>query len=105
MLVAQPRRLAAVGMAERVAEEGGYPAVETSDVGYHIKGTRVVGPKASTVFVTYSVLLRGLRADAELTGVDMVRLCTRLQGLSGLLVKSHRGVGKGGKVGKVVNAG
>ena len=75
ILVAQPRRIAAVGVAERVAQEGGtgrVPGDEGCDVGYHIRHERRVGKDASIVFATTGIVLRILAGDPELKGVDVV---------------------------------
>ena len=75
ILVAQPRRIAAVGVAERVAQEGGtgrLPGEEGCDVGYHIRHERRVGKDANIVFATTGIVLRILAGDPELRGVDMV---------------------------------
>ena len=77
ILVAQPRRIAAVGVAERVAEEGGTgraPGDDGCDVGYHIRHERRVGRAASVVFATTGVVLRILAGDPDLGGVDVVIL-------------------------------
>lgn len=75
ILVAQPRRIAAVGVAERVAQEGGtghVPGEEGCDVGYHIRHERRVGKDANIVFATTGIVLRILAGDPELKGVDMI---------------------------------
>ena len=74
IIVAQPRRIAAVGVAERVAEEGGsgFPGDADCDVGYHIRHERRVGHNANIVFATTGVVLRILSGDPRLQGVDVV---------------------------------
>jgi len=75
ILVAQPRRIAAVGVAERVADEGGTgcsPGDADCDVGYHIRHERRVGQNANIVFATTGVVLRILAGDPMLQGVDVV---------------------------------
>lgn len=88
ILVAQPRRIAAVGVAERVAEEGGTgcsPGDADCDVGYHIRHERRVGQNANIVFATTGVVLRILAGDPMLQGVDVViidEVCDRFQAIS-----------------------
>ena len=75
ILVAQPRRIAAIGVAERVGEEGGtgkMPGESGCDVGYHIRHDRRVGDDANIVFATTGIVLRILAGDALLQGVDVV---------------------------------
>lgn len=71
VLVAQPRRVAAVSVARRVAEEFGEPVGET--VGYAVRGDARVCPRRTRVtFVTTGVLLRRLARDPTLRGVSHV---------------------------------
>ena len=75
VLVAQPRRIAAVGVAERVADEGGtgfQPGEVGCEAGYHIRHERRVGRDASIVFATTGVVLRVLAGDPMLRGIDVV---------------------------------
>ncbi|KAM9306788.1 3'-5' RNA helicase YTHDC2 isoform 2-T2 [Pholidichthys leucotaenia] len=67
----QPRRLAAIAVAERVAAERGEAVGQT--VGYHIRLESRVSPKTVLTFCTCGVLLRTLMAgDASLTTVTHV---------------------------------
>ncbi|KAJ0056946.1 hypothetical protein NL108_000769, partial [Boleophthalmus pectinirostris] len=67
----QPRRLAAIGVAERVAAERGESVGQT--VGYHIRLESRVSPKTLLTFCTSGVFLRTLMAgDASLTTVTHV---------------------------------
>uniref|UniRef100_A0A096M857 RNA helicase n=1 Tax=Poecilia formosa TaxID=48698 RepID=A0A096M857_POEFO len=67
----QPRRLAAIAVAERVAAERGESVGQT--VGYHIRLESRVSPKTLLTFCTSGVLLRTLMAgDASLTTVTHV---------------------------------
>ncbi|XP_068190442.1 3'-5' RNA helicase YTHDC2 isoform X2 [Antennarius striatus] len=67
----QPRRLAAVAVAERVAAERGESVGQT--VGYHIRLESRVSPKTMLTFCTSGVLLRTLMSgDASLTNVTHV---------------------------------
>ncbi|XP_059214340.1 3'-5' RNA helicase YTHDC2 isoform X2 [Centropristis striata] len=64
----QPRRLAAIAVAERVAAERGESVGQT--VGYHIRLESRVSPKTLLTFCTSGVFLRTLMAgDASLTTV------------------------------------
>ncbi|KAM3599571.1 uncharacterized protein V6R79_008146 [Siganus canaliculatus] len=67
----QPRRLAAIAVAERVAAERGENVGQT--VGYHIRLESRVSPKTVLTFCTSGVLLRTLMAgDASLATVTHV---------------------------------
>nr|XP_040053239.1 3'-5' RNA helicase YTHDC2 isoform X1 [Gasterosteus aculeatus aculeatus]XP_040053241.1 3'-5' RNA helicase YTHDC2 isoform X1 [Gasterosteus aculeatus aculeatus] len=67
----QPRRLAAIAVAERVAAERGESVGQT--VGYHIRLESRVSPKTLLTFCTSGVLLRTLMAgDASLKTVTHV---------------------------------
>ncbi|XP_070780527.1 3'-5' RNA helicase YTHDC2 [Enoplosus armatus] len=67
----QPRRLAAIAVAERVAAERGENVGQT--VGYHIRLESRVSPKTLLTFCTSGVFLRTLMAgDASLTTVTHV---------------------------------
>ncbi|PWA26344.1 hypothetical protein CCH79_00018160 [Gambusia affinis] len=67
----QPRRLAAIAVAERVAAERGESVGQT--VGYHIRLESRVSPKTLLTFCTSGVLLRTLMAgDTSLTTVTHV---------------------------------
>ncbi|XP_034565378.1 3'-5' RNA helicase YTHDC2 isoform X2 [Notolabrus celidotus] len=67
----QPRRLAAIAVAERVAAERGESVGQT--VGYHIRLESRVSPKTCLTFCTSGVFLRTLMAgDASLTTVTHV---------------------------------
>ncbi|MFJ2391189.1 ATP-dependent helicase HrpB [Streptomyces sp. NPDC087843] len=72
VLVAEPRRIAARAAARRMAwllgeQVGG-------NVGYTVRGERVVEPRARVEVVTTGVLLQRLQRDQELAGVDVVVL-------------------------------
>ncbi|XP_030579929.1 3'-5' RNA helicase YTHDC2 [Archocentrus centrarchus] len=67
----QPRRLAAIAVAERVAAERGENVGQS--VGYHIRLESRVSPKTLLTFCTSGVLLRTLMTgDASLTSVTHV---------------------------------
>jgi HrpA-like RNA helicase len=70
IVVTQPRRLAAMSLAERVASElrtdvGGL-------VGYRIRGESRTSPRTALSFVTTGVLLRQLEEDPELCRMSHV---------------------------------
>ena len=71
ILVAQPRRVAAVSIARRVAEERGERVGDVSRVSRQGRIWRV-SDRTRLVFVTTGVLLRRLAADPELEGVTHV---------------------------------
>lgn len=59
IVICQPRRLAAIGVATRVAEEQ-YSQLGDR-VGYMVKGDSKVSPQTTIAFCTYGVLLRRLQ--------------------------------------------
>ena len=73
ILVCQPRRLAAVGVATRVAEEMDQ-RLGAGAVGYMVRGDSRCSPQAQLAFCTYGVLLRRLQEDPQLEAVDYVVL-------------------------------
>uniref|UniRef100_A0A7S1HTN6 Helicase ATP-binding domain-containing protein n=1 Tax=Eutreptiella gymnastica TaxID=73025 RepID=A0A7S1HTN6_9EUGL len=70
VIVTQPRRLAAVGVASRVAEERGQEVGQ--EVGYQVRFESVVGPNTRIIFMTSGILLRRLHDDPALKGVGCV---------------------------------
>ena len=68
IVVAQPRRLAAMALAERVAYELGDPKVG-GVCGYRIRGEVRASAQTALTFVTTGVLLRQLEADPTLSSV------------------------------------
>ena len=70
IIVLEPRRLAAKAAAARMASMLGERVGET--VGYHVRFDRVVGRDTRVEVVTEGVLVRRLRADAELRDVAAV---------------------------------
>jgi HrpA-like RNA helicase len=58
MVCTQPRRIAATGVAARVAAERDESLGDV--VGYHIKGERRAGPRTALLFCTTGILLRRL---------------------------------------------
>jgi HrpA-like RNA helicase len=72
IVVCQPRRLAAIGVASRVAEEIGCKLGDL--VGYMIKGDIKVSPRTKLIFCTYGVILRRLQEDPMLQAIDYIIL-------------------------------
>jgi ATP-dependent helicase HrpB len=70
ILVAEPRRIAARLLANRVASEHGQAVGER--VGYRVRFEDVCGPTTRLVYVTSGVLLRLLLGDPRLAGVGAV---------------------------------
>ncbi|XP_041816133.1 3'-5' RNA helicase YTHDC2-like isoform X2 [Chelmon rostratus] len=71
ILCTQPRRLAVIAVAERVAAERGESVGQT--VGYHIRLERRVSPTTQLTFCTSGVFLRTLMdGDSSLTSVTHV---------------------------------
>ncbi|CAM9373169.1 unnamed protein product, partial [Hapterophycus canaliculatus] len=68
----QPRRISAIGVAERVAAERGETVGGT--VGYQIRLERRASEHTKLLFVTTGILLRRLQADPQLEGVTHVIL-------------------------------
>ena len=71
IVVAQPRRLAAVALAERVASELGDDSAGGL-VGYRIRGESKTSARTALSFVTVGVLLREAEADPSLAGYTHV---------------------------------
>ena len=71
IVVAQPRRVAAISVARRVAEMFGEPVGET--VGYAVRGeSRMCRRRTRVVFVTTGALLARLATNPDLDGVSHV---------------------------------
>ncbi|MFJ5844416.1 ATP-dependent helicase HrpB [Streptomyces sp. NPDC092903] len=70
VVVAEPRRIAARAAARRMAWLLGERAGE--QVGFTVRGERVVGPGTVVEVVTTGVLLQRLQRDQELAGIDVV---------------------------------
>ena len=71
-MVAQPRRLAATGVATRVASERGEAQAGIESVGYVVRGDSAVCPKTRLLFCTTGVLLRQLQSDGALTNISHI---------------------------------
>jgi len=70
VLVTQPRRIAAIAMAQRVAQERGQGVGE--EVGYAVRLDSIAGPTTRLLYVTSGILLRRLQEDPDLLGVGCV---------------------------------
>eukprot|EP00883_Tetradesmus_obliquus_P006330 jgi/Sobl393_1/16814/SZX72388.1 len=74
IIICQPRRIAAVGLATRVADEVGDPAGVGGLVGYSVRLDSKTSQYTRLLFCTTGVLLRRLMSDPQLTGVSHVVL-------------------------------
>jgi HrpA-like RNA helicase len=63
VVVTQPRRLAAIGVAKRVSEELGCSLGDV--VGYHIKGEKLYGDSSRVVFMTTGMFIQELVGSSE----------------------------------------
>lgn len=70
VICTQPRRISAVGLAERVAEERAEKCGET--VGYRIRLETKASPETRLFYVTTGILLRQLAANSSLEGVSHI---------------------------------
>eukprot|EP00668_Euglena_longa_P001624 GGOE01001918.1.p1 GENE.GGOE01001918.1~~GGOE01001918.1.p1 ORF type:complete len:1296 (-),score=359.57 GGOE01001918.1:403-4221(-) len=70
ILVTQPRRIAAINTAMRVATERGQSVGE--EVGYQVRFDSQVGRNTRIIFMTSGILLRRLQDDPTLVGVGCV---------------------------------
>ena len=66
IIVAQPRRLAATGVAARVADERGESEPGLESVGYVVRGDSKISNNCRLLFCTTGVLLRQLQSDGAL---------------------------------------
>jgi ATP-dependent RNA helicase DHX57 len=64
ILCTQPRRISALGLADRVSEERCCSVGD--EVGYVIRGEAKLGPKTKITFMTTGVLLRRMQTSADL---------------------------------------
>jgi len=70
IICTQPRRISALGLADRVSEERGEKVGTT--VGYSIRGETKVSTDTKLRFVTTGVLLRRFLGDPDLNGVTHI---------------------------------
>jgi ATP-dependent RNA helicase HrpB len=72
VLVLEPRRMAAIAAAYRVAEEQGWNLGD--EVGYQVRFANKTSDKTKLIFLTEALLSRKLAQDPELVGVEYVIL-------------------------------
>ncbi len=72
IVVAQPRRLAATGVAERVANERGEASPGVGSVGYVVRGEVKMCNDTRLMFCTTGVLLRQLQCEGALNAVTHI---------------------------------
>lgn len=72
IVVAQPRRLAATGVAARVAEERGENQPGEASVGYVVRGATAMSKDTRLMFCTFGILLRQLQSEGALDAVTHV---------------------------------
>jgi HrpA-like RNA helicase len=72
IIVAQPRRLAATGVAGRVANERGEEKPGTGSVGYVVRGDVAMCNSTRLMFCTTGVLLRQLQSEGALDCVSHI---------------------------------
>src|SRR5262245_49420623 len=72
ILVLEPRRMAAVAAASRIAEENGWTAGR--EVGWQVRFDNRSSKDTRLVFLTEALLARRMVRDPELKGVDVVVL-------------------------------
>ena len=70
----QPRRIAAISVADRVADERGMPppGKPGSHIGYHVRLDVATSPDTRLMFCTTGILLRRLAGDPQLLSVSHV---------------------------------
>lgn len=68
IIVTQPRRISAMALASRVAQERGEECGKT--IGYQIRLESVRSEQTKMLFCTVGILLRRLASDPNLTGVS-----------------------------------
>ena len=72
IVVAQPRRLAATGVASRVANERGESQPGIGTVGYVVRGDVAVSERTRLLFCTTGVLLRQLQSEGAFDAITHV---------------------------------
>lgn len=72
IIVAQPRRLAATGVASRVALERGEPQAGNGAVGYVVRGDSKMCASTRLMFCTTGVLLRQLQSQNALENISHI---------------------------------
>ena len=74
IICTQPRRISAIGVAERVADEMCETPVGSGLVGYQIRLERRASDATRLLYCTNGILLRRLQVDPMLTGVSHIVL-------------------------------
>lgn len=72
IVVTQPRRLAATGVASRVAAERGEASPGVDSVGYVVRGDSALCSRSRLVFCTTGVLLRQLQSEGALNCITHI---------------------------------
>lgn len=72
VLVLEPRRMAAVAAAQRIAEERGWKIGQ--EIGWQVRFDNRTSAETRLIFLTEALLTRRLQRDPELKGVDIVVL-------------------------------
>lgn len=72
IIVLEPRRMAAIAAAHRIAEENGWQVGE--EVGYQVRFANKTSSKTRLIFMTEALLARQMLDDPELSDVDLVIL-------------------------------
>lgn len=72
ILVLEPRRMAAIAAAHRIADENGWQIGR--EVGYQVRFANKTSPATRLIFMTEALLARQMMRDPELAGVDAVIL-------------------------------
>ena len=72
IIVLEPRRMAAIAAAHRIAEENGWNIGE--EVGYQVRFANKTSDKTRLIFMTEALLARQMLDDPELSDVDLVIL-------------------------------
>ncbi len=72
VLVLEPRRMAAIAAAHRIAEEQGWHVGR--DVGYQVRFANKTSAQTKLIFMTEALLARQMIEDPELSDVDLVIL-------------------------------
>lgn len=72
IIVLEPRRMAAIAAAHRIAEEQGWQV--GNEIGYQVRFANKTSPRTRLIFMTEALLARQMIADPELKDVDLVIL-------------------------------
>jgi len=72
IIVLEPRRMAAIAAAHRIAEEQGWQVGQ--EVGYQVRFANKTSPATRLIFMTEALLARRMMDDPELSDVDLVIL-------------------------------